>query len=111
MTTPEEPLPPPPSPLPPPSPAAPIGGGRSVALGCGGFLLFWVAFAVLGSAFASSVPVGVVVLVAAIVGVVALVRGGDQRRRAVMARLAIGFAVAAVIFGGCIVAISNTNFH
>jgi len=109
MTTPDDPLPPP---VPPAaSPAPPISGGRSVALGCGGFLLFWVAFAALGSAFASNVPFGAALLIAAVVAVVALVRGGDARQRAVMARLAIGFAVAAVIFGGCIVAISGTNFH
>jgi hypothetical protein len=89
----------------------PIGPGRTFALGCGGFLLFWVAFGVLGSAFASSPAVGAVMLVAVIVGVVALVRGGDRRTRAVMARLAVGFTIAAVIFGGCIALISGTNFH
>ena len=37
MTDPASPPPPPP----PPPPPAPLGTGRSVALGCGGFLLFF----------------------------------------------------------------------
>ena len=102
MTSPDDPTPPG---TPPPS------TGRSLALGCGGFLLFWVAFALLGSSFASSVPLGVTVLAGVVVGAIVVFRGADAPRRALLARVAVGFAVAAVIFGGCLAIIANADFR
>jgi hypothetical protein len=94
----------------PPSPK-PLRTGRSVALGCGGFLLFYVAAGITAAAIGAGGPFGIVVVVALVVGLVLLVRGADAATRAVLGRMAVGFAIAAVIFGGCIVALSNTSFH
>ena len=94
------------------SPPSPISTGRSLALGCAGFGAFFLFAAVAGGLVASTGAAGAaaVALVAA-VAVVGLLRGNDARGRAVLARLAVGFAAGAVLFGGCLVLVANADFR
>jgi hypothetical protein len=73
---------------------------------------FFVVALIAGMFIASAGAVGAVVVAAlALMTAVALVRGSDARTRAVLARLAVGFALGAVLFGGCLVLISNADFR
>ena len=93
-------------------PSAPISTGRSIALGCAGFLAFFLFAALAGGLIASTGGAGAVaVALVAVVAVAGLLRGGDARRRAVLARLALGFAAGAVLFGGCLVLVANADFR
>ena len=48
----------------------------------------------------------------AVIGLfVGMVRSATRRGRALLVRAAIGFGIAAAIFGSCLAAISGTNFH
>jgi hypothetical protein len=91
---------------------APITPGRSFALGCGGFVAFFVVALVLGMLLA---PTGAPGMAAGALLVVltfaAVIWSSDARGRAVLARVAVGFAIGAVLFGGCLVLLSNADFR
>ena len=108
----------PPSDTPPPAPdARPIGVGATIGAGCGGFVAFFVALLFIGgSAATANRPLSgiliFVVLALVLVGVfVAAVRNATPRGRGLLVRAAIGFGIAAAVFGSCLAAISGTNFH
>ena len=94
-----------------PPPPAPRPPGSPIALGCGGFVSFFALALVVGLA---ATALGWLVLAPIAVGVVVAVRSlraATPAGRANAARFAVGFAVAAVIFGGCIVAIGQADFR
>jgi hypothetical protein len=91
---------------------APISTGRSVALGCAGFVAFFVVALVLVMALAPTGTPGVVTGAALVVlTFAAMVWASDARGRAVLARVAVGAAAAAVVFGGCLVLLGQTDFR
>jgi hypothetical protein len=85
--------------------------GNALALGCGGFVSFFAAAFVVG-VLAAQIQWGVLVPLA--IAVALLVRGvrrATPAGRTDLARFAVGFAAAAVLFGGCLVLISNADFR
>jgi len=97
-----------------PPPDARIGTGQSIALGCGGFVAFFVLAAFLAGAMSEGGAAAIVTLlgvVALLVWGVVKARRSDPHTRAVVVRLAIGFVVALLLFGGCLALIANANFH
>jgi hypothetical protein len=107
----------PPPHVPPPLDDRPVGLGTTLGAGCLGFVAFFVVLAVVGgmAAVPNEPLAGIIVLVVGALIVVALfvavVRSATRRGRALLVRGAIGFGIAAAIFGGCLAAISGTNFH
>ena len=107
----------PPPHVPPPLDDRPVGLGTTLGAGCLGFVAFFVVLAVVGgmAAVPNAAAAGFAILVVGTLAVVALfvavVRSATRRGRALLVRGAIGFGIAAAIFGGCLAAISGTNFH
>ena len=102
-------------PVPPPNEPPPtkvtVGTGTSILLGILGFVLFWVLGGFLASAVASGGVVGGIVIGAIILAVVVGgYRNATQLGKAKFARAGVGCALAAVVFGGCIAALSNLKF-
>ena len=94
----------------PPPPRAP---GNPLALGCGGFVSFFALAALVGLL---ATAIGWAVLVPIAIGVAFLVqavRGATPAGRTGLARFAVGFGIAAVVFGGCLVLVANglKNMH
>jgi hypothetical protein len=103
-----DPLQEPVEPAPPPATRPP---GNPIALGCGGFVSFFALALVVGMAAAA---IGWLVLGLIAIGVGLAVQGvrrATPAGRTDLARFAVGFAIAAVLFGGCIVLISNADFR
>lgn len=95
-------------------PTPPIGAARSTALGCAGFVGFFVFAGTVGGALGEGAAGMVITLLA--VGLAILwgakeLRGASAHTRAVAVRVAIGFVVGLLLFGGCLAVIANTNFH
>lgn len=95
-------------------PTPPIGAAKSTALGCAGFVGFFVLAGTVAGAFGEG-GAGMVVTLAA-VGFAILwgakqLRGAGAHTRAVAVRVAIGFVVGLLLFGGCLALLVNTNFH
>jgi hypothetical protein len=89
----------------------PIGTASAIGFGCAGFIGFFVVAGLIALGFASGAVVGVALLVVLVGAIVGGLRGAAPRTRAVMARVGVGFGIAAVVFGGCIAVIAQGNFH
>ena len=105
------------TPPPPPPPALdaaeePITAGATLGAGCAGFALFFVAALVIGGLAAipngqGGIFVFVICVVTLIAAFVTAVRNAASRRRGLLVRGAIGFGVAAVVFGGCLAIVAD----
>ena len=91
----------------PPARAKP-GMGATLAAGCAGFIVFYIgAFAlVIGMARADATGAAVVGALILIVAVT-VVKNAGAGGRAILARVAVGVAVAALVFGGCLALVTG----
>jgi hypothetical protein len=85
------------------APTAAPGVVPSVAAGCAGFIVFYISGFALAIATARGGTIGAVFVGALILVVAATaVRSAPASSRPILARVAAGVAVAALVFGGCL---------
>jgi hypothetical protein len=96
----------------PPAEPTPPSFASSVGLGCAGFIGFFVLAAIATPIALSAGPVPSIVLGVFFLAFVAfLVKSATRHQRQRLARVAIGFAIAAVVFGGCLALIATADFR
>lgn len=80
----------------------------TVAAGCAGFLAFYIGGMALAIASARSGGIGLGVVLALIVALAVMVfRNTTAGGRPILARVALGIGVAALVFGGCLALVAG----
>lgn len=93
-------------------PAPIVSTMQSIGLGCLGFVGFFVLAAiVIPMSLGAGAVGGVVIALVLIVVAVGAFRSATPRGRAQLVRVAVGFGLALVVFGGCLAMLSGANFH